>query len=480
MNKQSDIIIIGGGIAGLTAAYLLSKKSSVTIIDSGDGVLKMSSTQLAQAGIAASVNWEKYFEDTMKVGEFKSNKKSVEVLCKESMSAVKFLKEEIGVSFLDEQSLEGGHSERRIFTTGDNTGGHIYSRLFNKCRKQEAITWVHKARVLRILKNEEGDLDGVVYECLQSRKVERSKSHYVIIATGGIGGLFECSTNPSNLKGDGLLLAHEAGAELEDLLNIQFHPTGLKYESHPVFLLSEAMRGEGASLLNEKQERFLGNLPQKELSPRNIVVAEMMKQEEVFMDLRHKSKKFWENHFPNICKNLEGLGYDISDDLLPVTPVQHFLCGGIKTDLNAETNVKNLFAIGESASTGIHGSNRLAANSLTEAVVFSLRCSEYIIRSLKCKVQSAKLESRKSFQAAAWTTSLVTLRDRFCHCGEGATAPDEAIQIYPFATEQELNIIRNIVQKYMSPGKKNILALRKALENISDSFEKRILLLFSS
>ena len=508
MQDSKDIIIIGGGIAGLTAAYLLSKKFSISIIDSGDGILKMSSTQMAQAGIAASKNWEKHVDDTLKAGEFKNKEKSVEVLCRDAMSAVNFLKEEIGVSFLEEQSLEGGHSERRVFTTGDDTGFQIYKKLFEKCKEQKNISWIHKARVLRILKGGEGDICAVMYKecntepvevCIDSRSDKKRESHKmdsrlrgndkagsleggrfisgkkIILATGGIGGLFEYSTNPLNLKGDGLLLAYEAGAELEDLLNIQFHPTGLKHKSRPMFLLSEAMRGEGAYLLNEKHERFLDHLTQKELSPRNIVVNEMMKQKEVFMDLRHKPQKFWVKHFPHICKNLKHLGYDITKDLLPITPVQHFLCGGIKTNLNAETSVKNLFAVGECASTGVHGTNRLASNSLTEGVVFGLSCAEYIISSGRFKVQSAKFQS---CSLTGHTEPVEVCRGSTFHYEEEVIADDEAIQILNSATEEDLQSIRRSVQKYLGPGKNNISALKKVVEKLPHSFEKRIVSLF--
>ncbi len=440
----NDVIIVGGGIAGLTAAYFLSKKYNVTVINESSIKIKTSSTQMAQGGIAATQNWESHIKDTLSAGGYKNNKKIVEIFCKEAWGAVEFLKNEIEVPFKKTPVLEGAHSENRVWTTGDNTGDIIYKHLKEKCKNRKNISRIN-GRALSILKNKENEVCGVLYESNGDKK--DLFSSYVIISTGGIGGLFEYSTNPENLKGDGILMAYDANAKIEDLDNIQFHPTGLKSNDFPVFLLSEALRGEGALIRNEKGERFLNHLPQKELSARNIVVKEMLKQKECFLDLKDKSKKFWEGHFPNICKKLTEKNFDIEKNLIPIIPTEHFLCGGIKTNEFGETTVKNLFAIGECASTGLHGINRLASNSLSEAVVFAKRCSEKI-----CNFPKIKSQLVKDYKICT--------------------------KIIKRADLKTLKKIRTCMQENLKPESKNKKELKFCLEKIKDCFEKKIALLF--
>ena len=438
--KSFDTIIVGAGIAGLTSAYFLSKASKrVCVIDAGDGIIKSSSSQMAQGGIAGDQDWQSHMQDTLKAGENKNNQEIVELFCKETWAAIEWLKNDIGVKFRDEPTQEGAHSKRRVWTTGDDTGFQIYKQLLEVCKQEKNITWIHKTRVEKIVKQN---------ECFFVVADEQYQAASVILSTGGIGGLFDYSTNPENLKGDGLLLAYECGAELEDLDVIQFHPTGLKSNDRPVFLLTEALRGEGAYLRNEKGKRFMESFDQQELESRKIVVEQMLKQQEVFLDLREKPKDFWQSHFPNICKKLEEEGFDISTDLIPVVPTQHFLCGGVKVDKNSESSVENLFVVGECSSTGLHGNNRLASNSLSEAVVFGKRCA-FAIKNRELKIKN--------------------------HGGQGV---DELSTFnFQLSTQEDLQTIRQLVQKYIRPDLKDKVALKAELEKLSDSKKKRVALL---
>jgi L-aspartate oxidase len=215
-------------------------------------------------------------------------------------------------------------------------------------------------------------------------------SRAIIIATGGVGGLYQWTTNPHVATGDGIALAYRAGAKIKDLEFIQFHPTALQENSSPLLLLSEALRGEGALLVNSKHERFMPKYHSKaELAPRDVVaraIFEEQKKGTVFLAMSHKGKKFILKRFPNISMALKKRGFDLTSQPIPVTPAAHFLCGGITTDLYGRTSIKNLFAYGETAATGVHGANRLASNSLLEGMVFSSQI-QYCIDELPRKPQ---------------------------------------------------------------------------------------------
>jgi L-aspartate oxidase len=433
---QTDFIIIGSGLAGLTSALVLKDFGEVLIITKGK--LTDCATNLAQGGIAAAVSKEDSFDshikDTLIAGAFHNDEKAVESMVKKAPQAINWLVKQ-GVRFDKKNSeftptREAAHSYHRVLHATDFTGREVERMLVKKVKQEENIhilenTFVRDLLVknnicygVKVIKSIDSALshpelvsgsDKIpkpIRQAQGSEYIEGQIRHdimnifcrTVILATGGLGQLYEWTTNPEVATGDGIALAYRTGAEIKDLEFIQFHPTALALRDgkSPLFLLSEALRGEGAYLVkiknpclagrqerskirkNQKGERFMGEYDKRlELAPRDIVAraiyTEQKRGYEAYLDIRHRGEKFLQKRFPNISLELKRRGFDLSRDLIPVTPAAHYSCGGIKTDLYGRTNIKNLFAFGEVACTGVHGANRLASNSLLEAVVFPLR-----------------------------------------------------------------------------------------------------------
>jgi len=386
---QFDFIVIGSGLAGLTSALTLKDFGQVLLISKKK--LPDTATNLAQGGIAAVVgegdSFESHIQDTLVAGCFHNDKKAVEYLVRNAPSAIDWLVLQ-GVKFemmkgKFSPTREAAHSFPRILHASDFTGREIEKVLVEKVKKEQNITiWENCFAFELLVKNNR--CYGVRVE--KNQQIVDCSSRVTVLATGGLGQLYQWTTNPVVATGDGLAMAARAGAKLADLEFIQFHPTALKNGQSPLFLLSEALRGEGARLIDKDGERFMEKYdPRGELAPRDIVARAIDKEQKnppaggsVFLDIRHRGNAYLIKRFPNIGKELTKRGYNLACDLIPVTPAAHYSCGGIKTDLYGRTSVKNLFAFGEVAATGVHGANRLASNSLLEAVVFPMRLKEII------------------------------------------------------------------------------------------------------
>lgn len=401
---QTNFLVIGSGIAGLNFALHAATLGHVTVITKKR--IAETATNKAQGGIAAVIDkkdaFQKHIEDTLKAGAYHNDRKAVKFMVENGPAAITRLIE-LGVQFEKEKGLfgkpgklkltrEGGHQSRRIAYKGDYTGQEIESILVKRIKEHPNIDIIENAFAVDLITK-----DKTVYgaKIIKNNKIDLIFADTVILATGGIGQVFKYTTNPEIATGDGIAMAIRAGAAVQDMEFIQFHPTAFAApkrdsSSEPKFLLSEALRGEGAILINSKGERFMhlySNL--NELAPRDIVaraVYQELKKGPVYLTFRtpsgkplsEKDQKNLQKRFPSISKNLKKFKLDLSKDLIPIVPVAHYLCGGIKTDLNGRTNLKNLYAFGECAHTGVHGANRLASNSLLEAFVFSNQILKHI------------------------------------------------------------------------------------------------------
>jgi len=391
---SSDFLIVGSGIAGLFLAEKLSKIGSVTLVTKG--TMHEANTNFAQGGIAAVRDFKydsvaSHVEDTLVAGSFHNNKKAVEFLVKNADLAIQELNN-LGIVFDEKPTKEGGHSFTRIWHKDDFSGEYIEESLILRVQKNANINIWDRAYVFElIVKNEE--CKGVLVQD-HNQEIHALEAQNTILATGGAGYLFEETTNSHVTVGDGIALAILHGVELQDLEFIQFHPTGLDIEREPVFLLSEALRGEGAKLVNVNGEKFMTKYHEKaDLAPRDVVTRSIRREQkkgQVYLDMRHHAADFIRKRFPNIAYELAKYDLKLERDLIPITPVAHYTCGGIKTNLQGKTFLKNLFAVGEVACTGIHGANRLASNSLLEGVVFA--------KSIYWEIKNEKLKMKNEFK----------------------------------------------------------------------------------
>lgn len=378
-----NVIVIGSGISGLNFALRAAEKYPRVLVITKKKVAE-GSTNFAQGGIAAVLSkvddYTQHVKDTMTAGAFHNDRRAVEYMVKNGPAAIRRLME-LGVPFatLEGKLLlarEGGHGQRRIAFVSDYTGQAIEKVLVERARKNRNITLLeHTFAADLLVKNK--TCYGV--QILRLGLFENIVSDITVLATGGIGQLFAHTTNPAISTGDGLAMAERAGCLFRDAEFIQFHPTALAIRrgKAPHFLISEAVRGEGAFLRNSKGERFMvGKHPLAELAPRDIVARAIFEEEKsgpVFLDLRHKDGDNLKTRFQQIYSKLKMYGIDMAKDLIPITPAAHYLCGGVRVNLRGETGIGNLYAFGEVSGTGVHGANRLASNSLLEALVFSDR-----------------------------------------------------------------------------------------------------------
>ncbi len=377
MKNNFDYIIIGSGIAGLTTALTLADSGKVAIFTKKNP--SDSSTNLAQGGMAAMIgegdqaDW--HIEDTMKAGDFHNKKEAVKILVKNSQEALLWLTKQ-GVLFDSKPSLEAGHRLPRIFHTTDFTGRDIEKTLLKQAVKNKNIKlFKNSLAVDLIVKN--NTCQGV-FILGEDNNIVPFFAKSIVLATGGSGQAYQWTTNPEVATGDGVAIAGRAGTKISDLEFVQFHPTAFKNKTSPLFLLSERLRGEGAKLVDEKGNRFVDELiPRDKLSR---AVFEKQKTSEVYLTMAHLDKKEIIKKLPNIYKKLKTFGYDLTSDRVPITPAAHYQCGGVATDLDGRTSITNLFAVGEVAATGVHGANRLASNSLLEAVVFGRRAGAFMIK----------------------------------------------------------------------------------------------------
>lgn len=375
---MKSVVIIGSGIAGLYCALRCADHSNVRLITKDQ--LAASSSNYAQGGIAAVLDkqdsFAKHVRDTIRAGSRHNTTAAVELIIQQAPSHIQRLLN-LGVAFnlnprgsLD-LTREGGHSQRRIVHVHDMTGQAVEQALIKAVRQHPNIT----------IQEWEFTIDLLTHR-RRVRGVRTAKGNYdataVLLATGGAGQIYPYTTNPNVVTGDGIAMALRAGAAVRDMEFVQFHPTAYYIPGRRPFLLSEALRGEGARLVNYQQKRFIN-----ELRPRDVVSRAVYRQQRqglVYLDFRHQSKAFLQKRFPSIYQTLQQDHLRLEQDLIPITPVAHYLCGGIHTNLFGQTSLAGLYAIGETAHTGLHGANRLASNSLLECLVLASRSAEAIGR----------------------------------------------------------------------------------------------------
>lgn len=388
---DKDVIIIGSGIAGVYTALEIPDSYQVGIITKE--TLNISNSVLAQGGIAVSLDEKNdspklHFEDTLFAGAGLCDEQSVWVLVEEAADNIRKLCS-LGVNFDksgQELSLtrEGAHSVNRIIHSGDTTGKEVCDKLIEGAQGKENIEIFERFFAVDLIV-EDSKCCGVIVYDEQQDIMKIFRASYVVVATGGFGQIYSHTTNPEVATGDGVGMCLRVGAEAMDMEFIQFHPTVLYHPKDKSFLISEAVRGEGAQLRNEKGERFMSKYHELgELAPRDVVSRAIFEEmsisgtKNVFLDITFKSREYLENRFPNIFKTCLDYGIDMSKEYIPVSPAEHYCMGGIKTDVNGQTNIKGLFACGEVACTGIHGANRLASNSLLEGLVFGRKIARRI------------------------------------------------------------------------------------------------------
>jgi len=387
---EKDVIVIGAGIAGLFTALKASSTNDVLMITKKS--LLDSNTRYAQGGIAAVTSEEDspayHLQDTLIAGAGLCSQEAVDVLVHEGPEGVHDLIQ-MGTQFDQENgsfalTKEGAHSQRRILhANGDATGFEIVRALSEKAKADPRIEVWDDHFVIDLV-TVDGECCGVIVQKPDGQRLfVRGKA--TILCSGGAGQLYRYTTNPDVATGDGIAMAYRAGAYIQDVEFIQFHPTSLCYPGAPRFLISEAVRGEGAILRNIRGERFMERYhEQLELAPRDVVARAIVSEMEetkstfVYLDVTHESADMVKHRFPNIYEFCLSYGLDLTTDWIPVAPAAHYMMGGVKTDLSGETNIARLFACGECSSTGVHGANRLASNSLSEAIVFGRRIVERI------------------------------------------------------------------------------------------------------
>ena len=397
---NADVIVIGSGIAGLTAALSARDKGLSVLLLTKD-VLSTGSTSWAQGGIAAALgpgdSPDQHFQDTLEAGAGLCDQESVRILVQEGPAAVKRLIN-LGATFdLDSSgnvalTREGGHRRDRIaHAGGDATGAEISRALVAKVLADPKVRIFEHALVLDLLKDKNERVCGVTLHVMGKGKMDgvgAALARAVVLATGGLGAVFQQTTNPLVATGDGVALALRAGATVADLEFVQFHPTVLwvgsdSRGSQP--LISEAVRGEGAILRNINGEAFMSTIhPMKDLAPRDVVAhavhEEIIKSGKpyVYLDGTKLGENIWLQRFPNILSSCRKIGIDPLVDLIPVVPAAHYASGGVVSDMTGKTDIPGLFAVGECANTGVHGANRLASNSLLEGLVVAERVANHL------------------------------------------------------------------------------------------------------
>ncbi|RPF49674.1 L-aspartate oxidase [Thermodesulfitimonas autotrophica] len=381
---ECGFLVLGSGIAGLYAAHTASRFWGDVVVLTKRGI-DDTATERAQGGIAAAVGPSDspvlHYEDTLKAGADLCDPDAVKILVTEGPARIEELIE-LGARFdrangrLD-LTREGAHTRRRILhAAGDATGAEIQRVLSAAVRANPRIKVLEGHFVVDLLVSR-GVCWGVLVWDSTAGKLRVFRSRIVVVATGGAGQVYRDTTNPPVVTGDGIALAYRAGAEVMDMEFIQFHPTVLNLKGAPRFLISEAVRGEGGLLLNSRGERFMPRYhPLAELAPRDVVVRAILKElaadgsESVYLSLAHLDPEKVRERFPTITQRLKSYGLDLARDLIPVAPAAHYFMGGVKTGIHGETNIKGLYACGETACAGVHGANRLASNSLLDGLVF--------------------------------------------------------------------------------------------------------------
>ena len=466
----TDFLVIGGGVAGLRGAIELAPHGEVIVITKD--IPTEGSTEYAQGGVAVALSDEDevgiHFRDTIKAGDGLCREDAVKVLVEEGPDRIielidwgaEFDKEGSKLAF----TLEAAHSRKRILHAhGDSTGRELERVLINKVKTYSSVSRLPFCSAIDLI-IADNVCEGALF--LRDSQVLAIFAKATIIATGGAGQLFSRTTNPAVATGDGMAMAFRAGAVLEDMEFIQFHPTVLYAPSAPQFLLSEAMRGEGALLKNIHKERFMNNYhPNAELAPRDVVsraiISEMVRtsSHNVYLDLRHLDADYIKKRFPRIYSTCLQYDIDITKDLIPVSPAAHYTMGGVKTDTGGRTNIERLYAAGEVACTGVHGANRLASNSLLEGLVYGYRAGRSCLRHKeepfirKTKIlpalnfaefpPSLLQEIRTSFRRLMWE------RVGIIRCIDSLTLAQNSLASWKFIQDANLDTRRGIELKNM-------------------------------
>ncbi len=465
MKKEFDFLVIGSGVAGLAFALKVAPHGSVAVVTKSE--LLDTNTALAQGGIAAVFyepdNFEKHIEDTYIAGDRFSNKDVVRMVVEEAPERIQelidwgaeFDKDKAGQYDL---AREGGHSEKRILHHKDNTGWEIQRALVETVKTHPNISIFERHFAVDLLtqhhlgkkvtrSDEDIDCYGAYVLNMDTEEVDTFLAKSTMIASGGSGNLYQTTTNPIVATGDGVALVYRAKGIVENMEFVQFHPTALyNPDEKPAFLITEALRGFGAKLKNTKGVEFMYKYdPRGCLAPRDIVARaidnemKVLGDDFVYLDCTHLDPENLKNHFPNITAKCLSKGIDITTQFIPVIPAAHYQCGGVKVDLNGESHIHNLFASGEVASTGLHGANRLASNSLSEAVVFSHRAAMHAIKNLPNRVINMKIPE--------WNF-------------EGTTLPEEMVLITQTFKEMQM-----IMSNYVGIVRSNI-RLERALSRL--------------
>ena len=466
MVQQFDFLVIGSGIAGMSLALKVADKGKVAIICKTE--LEEANTYFAQGGIASVTNllvdnFDKHIEDTMIAGDWINDREAVEMVVRGAPDQIKELIS-WGVNFDKKENgefdlhREGGHSEFRILHHKDNTGAEIQLSLIEAIKRHPNITiFNHHFAVEIITQHHLGIIvtrhtPGIkcfgAYVLNESTgEVDTFLSKVTIMATGGCEAVYRNTTNPLVATGDGIAMVYRAKGDVKDMEFIQFHPTALYNPGErPSFLITEAMRGYGAVLKTKDGKEFMQKYDdRRSLAPRDIVARAIDNEmktrgdECVYLDVTHKDPEETKKHFPNIYQKCLSLGIDITKDYIPVAPAAHYLCGGIKVDLDARTSIKNLYAVGECSCTGLHGANRLASNSLIEAVVYADAAAKHAVKVLPdIKIQE---------NIPDWND-------------EGTSLPEEMVLI-----TQSVREVEQLMSAYVGIVRSN-LRLKRALDRL--------------
>ena len=471
MTKKSDFLVVGSGIAGLSFALKAAKFGKVTLLSKT--TLDETNTTFAQGGIAAVTyepdSFEKHISDTIIAGDGHCNLSAVEKVVKEAPEQIEELIK-WGVDFDKNENgkfdlhREGGHCEHRILHHKDNTGFEIQNSLIRQVKAEPNIEVLEQHFAIDIITQHH--LGQIVtrhtpnIECYgayvldqKTNKIHKFLSKITLLATGGIGNVYLTTTNPNISTGDGIAMAHRARAVIEDMEFVQFHPTALYNPGErPSFLITEAMRGYGAVLRTQDGKEFMQKYDERcSLAPRDIVSRaidnEMKIRGEyfVYLDVTHKDAETTKKHFPNIYRKCMELGIDITKDYIPVSPTEHYLCGGIKVDLNARTSINRLYAAGECTCTGLHGGNRLASNSLPEAIVYA---------------NAAVKDAKSILSTIEYKENIPDWND------DGTSLPEEMVLI-----TQTFNEVEQIMSTYVGIVRSN-LRLQRAMSRLEILFRE--------
>ncbi len=464
-----DFLVIGAGVAGLRAAIELAECGSVLVVAKHS--LQESSSEYAQGGIAVALSDDDevrlHEEDTIYAGDGLCNGAAVRVLVEEGPAAIQELIE-WGAEFDRQAGMlaftrEAAHSRNRVLHAhGDSTGSEIARTLHRKASSSPNVNFRSYAATTDLLVDEQGAVCGAALYDAAARRTVQIRARAVLLATGGLGRVYLNTTNPDVATGDGVAMAWRAGAQIGDIEFVQFHPTALHVKGAPRFLLSEALRGEGGLLRNAAGERFMERYhAMRELAPRDVVaraiVTEMARTgaPHVFLDMTRLGERFLRSRFPRIYDTCLQYGVDIARQPAPIRPAAHYAMGGVCTDLEGATSVRGLFAAGEVASTGVHGANRLASNSLLEGVVFGARAGRAMRRLISEAVRTGTVPEGRAFgvpgasvpefRELAWkecgivrsgeglrraVAVLQELRERACEAGELTPERSEARNVH--------------------------------------------------